>query len=217
MSPGSDKVVALRRLLDARFPATRPRTARLVPTGVPGLDAVLGGGLHAGSLTELVSEAGSSGSQVSVGALLLSTRMARQRVAIIDAAGTFDTEGLDDDAVAHVVLVRCGSLAEAWRVADLVARDPNYAAVVTEVRGWPVRELLRTRDSVWVRLQRAAEQTGTAVVIQSDAAIVPNAAWRVAFAYSLETEVLVQPRTHIIARLAPELRRARVRPWEETA
>jgi hypothetical protein len=80
-----------------------------------------------------------------------------------------------------------------------------------------VRELLRTRDSVWVRLQRAAEQTGTAVVIQSDAAIVPNAAWRVAFAHSLEAEALTQPRTHIIARLAPELRRARVRPLEETA
>lgn len=217
MSPGSDKVVALRRLLDERFPARPARTSRVVPTGVPGLDAVLGGGLHSGTLTELVSEVTSSGSQLSLGALLLSTRVARQRIAVVDVTGTFDPEGLDDDTIAHVVLVRCETLSETWRAADLLARDPNYAAVVVEVRGCRVRELLRTRDSVWVRLQRAAEQSEVAVVVQTDTAIVPNAAWRVAFTHSLGAETLTKTRSHIVAGLEPELRRTRIRALEVTA
>src|SRR2546425_921790 len=134
--PESAKVVALRRLLDERFPAVRPREQRVVPTGVPVLDRLLSGGLLTGTLTEFVSAVLSGGSQLSVGSLLLSTRLARQRVALVDAAGSFDPTGLDDDAVAHLVWVRCDSLADCWRAADLAARDPNYAVVVVDVRGF---------------------------------------------------------------------------------
>ena len=207
----SDKVVALRRLLDARFPAAPQRERRLVPTGVPGLDAALDGGLLTGTLTEFVSEVPSGGSQSSLGSLLFSTRLARQRVALVDAAGTFDLAGLDDDAVAHLVWVRCASLAETWRAADLVVRDPNYAVVVIDVRGFPVRELLRTKDTVWMRLQRAAESAETAIAVQSETAIVPNAARRVVFSHPLDGLTLTQPRVDVLASLAPELQRSRVR------
>ena len=216
MPPESDKVVALRRLLDARFPAAAQRERRLVPTGVPGLDAALGGGLLTGTLTEFVSAVPSGGSQSSLGALLLSTRCARQRVALVDAAGAFDLAGLDDDSVAHLVWVRCASLSETWRAADLAARDPNYTVVVVDVRGFPVRELLRTKDTVWVRLQRAAECAETAIAVQSETAIVPNAARRVVFAHPLDGRALTQPRAEIIASLAPGLQRARVRAQGET-
>lgn len=211
MPPESDKVIALRRLLDERFPAATQRERRLVPTGVPGLDAALGGGLLTGTLTEFVSEVPSGGSQSSLRSLLFSTRLARQRVALVDAAGTFDLGGLDDDAVAHLVWVRCASLTETWRAADLVARDPNYAVVVIDVRGFPVRELLRTKDTVWMRLQRAAESAETAIAVQSETAIVPNAARRVVFAQPLEGFALMQPRVDVIASLAPDLQRSRVR------
>ena len=211
MPPESDKVIALRRLLDARFPAVTQRERRLVPTGVAGLDAALGGGLLTGTLTELVSEVPSGGSQSSLGSLLFSTRLARQRVALVDAAGTFDLAGLDNDAVAHLVWIRCASLAETWRAADLVARDPNYAVVVIDVRGFPVRELLRTKDTVWMRLQRAAESAETAIVVQSETALVPNAARRVVFAQPLAGLTLTQPRVAVIASLAPDLQRSRVR------
>jgi RecA/RadA recombinase len=211
MPSEADKVVALRRLLDERFPTVARRERRIVPTGVPAIDALLGGGLLTGTLTELVSEAPSSGSQSSLGALLLSTRLARQRIALVDAAGAFDLAGLDDDAVAHLVWVRCASLAETWRAADLVARDPNYAVVVVDVRGFPVRELLRTKDSVWVRLQRAAEHAVTALAVQSDTAVVPNAARRIVFSQPLGAASLTQPRGAVLAALAPELQRSRVR------
>ena len=211
MSSGSDKVVALRRLLDERFPAARPRESRLIPTGVLAVDQILAGGLVTGTLTEFVSAVPSGGSQLSVGSLLLSTRLARQRVALVDAAGAFDLTGLDDDAVAHLVWVRCATLSESWRAADLVARDPNYAVIVIDVRGFPERELLRTKDSVWVRLQRAAEHAETAIVVQTTTPLVPNAAMRLTFTQPLDGRTLMQSRLDVFETLAPTLLRARQR------
>lgn len=213
----SAKVVALRRLLDERFPAMRQRERRIVPTGVPVLDGLLAGGLLTGTLTEFVSAVPSGGSQLSVGSLLLSTRRARQRVALVDAAGSFDPTGLDDDAVAHLVWVRCDSLAGCWRAADLAARDPNYAVVVVDVRGYPERELLRTRDSVWVRLQRAAEQAETALAVQTTTALVPNATRRIVFAQPLEGGSLLRPWAELVPALGMELQRARMRAREGSA
>jgi RecA/RadA recombinase len=217
MSSGSDKVVALRRLLDERHPCARPKPARLIPTGVAGLDDILGGGLRTGVLTELVSAAVSTGSQTALSSLLATTRQAGKRIALVDAADAFDPEGLDDDAVAHVVWVRCATLDKCWRVADLVARDPNYAVTVIDLRGRSLRELMRTKDSVWTRLQRAAEQAETAVLIQSDSALVPNAAFRVAFTAGLRPETLTLPRRAIVEALAPALQRRRSRPLEASA
>jgi RecA/RadA recombinase len=211
MSSGSDKVVALRRLLDERFPAAHPRESRLIPTGVLAVDQLLAGGLVTGTLTEFVSAVPSGGSQLSVGSLLLSTRLARQRVALVDAAGSFDLTGLDDDAVAHLVWVRCATLSESWRAADLVARDPNYTVIVIDVRGFPERELLRTKDSVWVRLQRAAEHAETAIVVQTTTPLVPNAAMRLTFTQPLDGRTFMQPRVDVVASLAPTLQRARQR------
>jgi hypothetical protein len=138
-------------------------------------------------------------------------------VALIDAAGNFDPTGLDDDAVAHLVWVRCESLGACWRAADLAARDPNYAVIVIDVRGQPVRELLRTRDSVWVRLQRAAEQAETSLVIQTTTAVVPNAARRILFAEPLEPPALQQPWSDLLPGLSMELQRTRLRAREGSA
>lgn len=211
MSSGSDKVVALRRLLDERFPAARRRDTRAIPTGVPAIDDALGGGLLTGTLTEFVSAVPSAGSQLSLGSVLLSTRLARQRIALVDAANAFDLETFDDDALAHIVWVRCASLHECWRAADLAARDPNYAIVAVDVRGFPERALLRTKDSIWVRLQRATEQAETALLVQTTTAIVPNAARRLVFNAPLAQGALTTSRASLVASLPIELQRQRTR------
>lgn len=209
MCAGSDKVVALRRLLDERFPSARRRDGRRIPTGVPAVDDALGGGLRTGALTEFVSEQPSAGCQLSITALLGSTRAGRQRVALIDAARSFDPDAFDDHALAHLVWVRCGSLDACWRAADLVARDPNYAVVVVDVRGLQERTLLAVRDSIWARLQRACEQAETALVVQTSTALVPNATHRLAFSSPLDARALTAPRAELIAALPVELKRER--------
>jgi hypothetical protein len=211
MSPRSDKVIVLRRLLAERFPATRPPAARrVVATGVAPIDARLGGGLATGALTELVSLVPSAGNQLALGSMLAATREACQRVALIDAAGTFDLEGFDDDSLAHLVWVRCGSLAESWRAVDLAARDPNYRVVVLDLRGFSVRELQRTRDAVWVRLQRAAEQADTALAVQTTAAVVPNAGARLLFPEPLADDAFLHPRTDLCTDVVVERQRFRI-------
>lgn len=209
MPPATDQVMALRRLLDERWTSARPRVRRVVPTGVAPIDGLLGGGLVTGTLTEFVSVVPSGGSQLALGALLLAAREARRRVALIDASDSFALDGFDDDALAHLVWVRCPTLAACWRAADLAARDPNYGVTVLELRGHPLAELQRTRSSVWVRLQRAAEEADTALVIQSPGIVVPNARARVLFAQPLDVAGLTAPRAAVLAAVSVELRRLR--------
>jgi hypothetical protein len=211
MSSGSDKVVALRRLLDDRFPPAHRRDTRAIPTGVPAIDRALGGGLLTGTITEFVSSVPSAGNALSLHAIILATRLARQRVAIVDAANAFDLEAFDDDALAHLVWIRCPSLNECWRAADLAARDPNYTVVAIDVRGFPERALLRTKDTIWTRLQRAAEQAETALLIQTTTPIVPNAARRLVFSVPLITDVLTSPRSDLVNSVTVELQRQRTR------
>jgi hypothetical protein len=208
MPQESDKVIALRRLIDERYPSAK-RSQRILPTGVPSIDRLLGGGLFTGTLTEFVSGVLSGGSQLSLGSIILSTRLARQRIALVDAAGTFDLDGLDDDDVAHLIWIQCLSLRECWRAADLAVRDPNYSIIVIDIRGFSDRDVLKTRDAIWVRLQRAAELADTAIVVQTDTACVPNAARRVVFPEPLPGDSLLRPRAEIIESLQIELQRSR--------
>lgn len=209
MPPETARVVALRRLLDERWSGAPARPRRIVPTGVEQIDTLLEGGLVTGTLTEFVSVVPSGGAQLALGALLLATRVAQRRIALIDASGAFALDGLDDDAVAHVVWVRCRTLATCWRAADLAARDPNYSAVVLELRGIPVGELQRTRSAVWVRLQRAVEETDTTLLVHTTSAVVPNARARICFAQPLAPACLTMPRAAVLRGIAVERQRLR--------
>lgn len=209
MPPETTRVAALRRLLDERWTGSPVRSRRVVPTGVPQIDELLEGGLGTGTLTEFVSVVPSGGAQLALGSLLLAARVARRRIALLDASGAFALDGLDDDAVAHVVWVRCPTLAVCWRAADLAARDPNYSVVVLELRGVPVAELQRTRSSVWVRLQRAVEETDTALLVQTTRAVVPNARARISFAQPLDPACLTAPRSVVLRGVAVEWQRLR--------
>ena len=101
-----EKLAALRRQLAERFPTAQRPPGRLLATGVPALDR-LTGGLPLAAITELVCAARSGGSHLLLGQLLAATRTLRRRVALIDAADTFDPESFSADLLAHLVWVRC--------------------------------------------------------------------------------------------------------------
>ena len=169
---------ALRSLVAARFPTAARRHGAGVPTGVPGLDEALGGGLPAGKLTELVSEGASSGGQLVLARLLQATRAARQRVALIDGADGFAPEAVATDALRHLVWVRAHNLDETLAAADVLVRDGNYAVVVLDLRGIAERVLRRTPSPSWHRLHRAAESRPAAMLVQTPFALVPAVPWR---------------------------------------
>jgi len=204
----SPTVAALRQLLDARFPEKSRRTGAFVPTGVPAIDDLLGGGLPARRLTELVSAAPSSGGQTVLARLLASTRAARQRVALVDGADAFDPDCVPEDALRHLVWVRIPALDAALAAADILVRDGNYAAVVLDLRGIGEKELRKIPSTSWYRLQRAAEGGAAAVLVQTCLPLVPSAAARLLLPSPLTLDRAREPREAIAASLVIEQERA---------
>ena len=60
--PASDKIIHLRQLLAERFPQICAAPDERLPTGVPAMDAAIGGGLPKSAITELTSPNLSAGS-----------------------------------------------------------------------------------------------------------------------------------------------------------
>lgn len=195
----------------ARFPTAIRKHGSAVPTGVAGIDEALGGGLPAGRLTELVSETASSGGQLVFARLLITTRAARQRIALVDGADGFAPEAVPTDALRHLVWVRARKLSEALAAADVLVRDGNYAAVVIDLRGIAERVLRRTPATEWHRLHRAAERRPAAVLVQTVFPLVPAVPWRLALRVPQGLAQRRQPQGQLAASLTLETVRGHVR------
>ena len=169
-----EKLSALRDLLAGRFPTATRTTGRVLATGIPALDQARGG-LPLGAVTELVSPRAGSGGHLVLASLLEVTRAARQRIALVDAADCFDPESLPDNALEHVVWVRCRTTAQAVQATDLLARDANFGAVFLDLRYATTGDLRRIPGSQWYRLQRAAEPADLALLVLTPQACVPSA------------------------------------------
>jgi len=168
-------IAALRSLVAAWNPPARPPSA--VPTGVRAIDELLGGGLPTGQLTEVVCAPGTGGQSV-LAQLLETTRAARQRVALIDAADAFAPEAVPLEVLRHLVWARCRHLTEALAAADVLLRDGNYAVVLLDLRDVPASALNRTPSTRWHRLHRVAERQPAAVAVFSRSGLVPAVRWR---------------------------------------
>jgi hypothetical protein len=208
VSAPSQTVSALRSLLAARFPERNRRPCGGVSAGVPALDEALGGGLPAGRLTELVSAVPSGGGQTVVARLVAGTQAARQRMALIDGADGFAPEAVPDDLLRHLVWVRCRGPVPALAVADILARDGNYAVVVLDLRGCAERSLRRTPASVWYRLQRAAEGGSVALLVQTTFPLVPAVPWRLILDVPFSLADAEEPREAVAGRLAVRTERS---------
>lgn len=197
-------IAALRSLVDARFPTSVRKPAGGVSTGVLAVDTALCDGLPAGCLTELVSAEPGSGGQSVLTQLLITTRRARQRVALIDAADGLAPETLPADALRHLVWVRPRHLSEALAVADVLVRDGNYAVVVLDLRGLERRALLSIPKGQWHRLHRAAESRPGAVLVQTAFALVPAVPWRLILETSRGLAARRLPHEALLAQLNVE-------------
>lgn len=213
--PAPPSLSELRQLLAARFPPSPRRDDSVVPTGVAGLDEPLSGGLPAGAFTELIC-AGSAGGSLMLHAALHTTRIARQRVGLIDAADSFCADEIPAGLLDHLVWARGGGntaasrdLKNIWSVADLLLRDPHFALVVIDLRGVSERELLRTPSATWYRLQHALEASRVAALVFSTTAVVPCARHRFRLDDTLRAPAWTDERTALSAALRPAHERQR--------
>jgi hypothetical protein len=213
----SETVSALRSLLAARFPEKSRKPHGGVPASVAPVDEALGGGLHAGRLTELVSAVPSGGGQTVLASLIAATQAARQRIALVDGSDAFAPEAVPGDMLRHLVWVRCRTPEQAFAAADLLVRDGNYAAVVLDLRGCAERALRRTPSSAWYRLQRAAEGGSVAVLVQTTCPLVPAVPWRLVLDTPLSLADAGAPREAVADRLAVRTERSHAQAIESLA
>ncbi len=207
----------LRSLLTARFPTAMRKPGGVVPTGVAGLDAALGGGLPGGRLTELVCAGASRGGQLVLARVLETTRAARRRAALIDGADAFTPDAVAEDALRHLVWVRPRQLSETLAAADVLVRDGNYAAIVLDLRDVDERLLRRIPAAHWHRLHRAAQNQPAAVLVQTSFAQVPAVPWRLSLHDPQGLEARTQPRALRAERLTVERMRGHLAVGEELA
>jgi hypothetical protein len=138
------------------------------PFGCPAVDALVGGGLPRGRLSEL-SGPRSSGRMSAALLLLGSAQAAGELVALVDVADALDARtaraaGLRLD---RLLWVRPRGMADGLRALDLVLDAGGFGLVVLYACGVPP-ERRAAGDAVWVRLTRRAEQAKSAVLLVGD-------------------------------------------------
>lgn len=210
-------IAALRSLLAVRFPERSRRSTGVVRTGIRSIDDALEGGLHAGKITELVSTAPGTGGQTVLAQLLRVTRVARQRVALIDGANGFVAEDIPADALKHLVWVRAHGAAEALAATDIAARDGNYAVVIVDLRGLSERTLLKSPASTWHRLRHAIASGTSALLVQTTTPLVPAVSWRLLLQAPPSPGMRRSSRAALADALTVEVTRGHVEIEEESA
>jgi hypothetical protein len=167
-----------------RAPAFSPRAPRSIPTGLPPLDAALGGGLARGQLHEIVGPPGAGGTAL-LRAVLASATGAGENCALIDPGDAFDPAPCGID-LERLLWVRPRDPVQALRAAE-IALEARFALVALDLgdvsvlpppkqpRG--VVQVVRFEKrspspgaSPWARLSRRAEKHGGVLLLLARAA-----------------------------------------------
>ncbi|MEO8352189.1 MAG: hypothetical protein ABI680_10705, partial [Chthoniobacteraceae bacterium] len=176
--PSSAKIIELRQLIQRHLTAPPVRQVAPLGTSVPPLDAALEGGLLRGGIVELVCPRPSSGGTLLMHAILRGLAGQGCWSALIDGRDSFDPQTAGPGVLAHLLWVRCHTVAEAIRAADLLLRDGNLPLILLDLHDHSARELHQTPSSTWYRFQRVLEPSSTALLVLTPRATVPCAGVR---------------------------------------
>ena len=192
------KILDLRRLLAERMPSARlgiaaPAPVALLPTGLPGLDAALGGGLPAGETVEVVGEGAGSGTAQVLHALLGRCAADGRFLALVDGADSFDADAVEPAVLARLLWARCRTVDESLQAADILLRDSNFPLVVLDLKLNPPAQLRRISGSVWHRFGRLQEPHRTTLLVITSQPLVGGASVRVRCAWKPDVAAVSRP------------------------
>jgi hypothetical protein len=209
----ASRIIDLRKLLAERFPQEQLPPADRLITGLRIFDEALAGGLRKGAITELASAHGSAGSATIIAALLQRACRDRSFVALIDGRDSFDPQFGGDNALPHLLWVRCRKAPEALQAADLLLRDGNFPLVILDLVLNPVAELRRIPSSNWYRLQRLVEPAPTAFLVLTPESMISSAQWKLVLENRWILAQLDEETSHLQARLKIRVQRAQPNKW----
>ena len=139
-------------------------TGRPLPTGLPSIDELVGGGLPGGKLCEIVGPASSGRTSLALGLLARATR-AGEWGALVDEADAFDPASADSAGVAlpRLLWARPPDRSRALRCCQQLLAARGFALVVWDAAGRGRQPTLP--GAAWQKLARSAASAGTALVV----------------------------------------------------
>jgi recombination protein RecA len=161
----------LESALGGRFAAGLDWRARPAPervsTGIAGLDALTGGGLPRGAITEIHGQASSGRTSLMVS--MLAAAAAREEIcALADAGDAFDPASAEAAGVdlSRLLWVRCGGNPEhALKAADLLIQAGGFGLVALDLGDVSPSVARRIPLAAWFRLRRAIEDTPAVMLL----------------------------------------------------
>jgi RecA/RadA recombinase len=137
-------------------------------SGLPELDALLGGGWPRGALSELCGRRSSGRTSVMLAALARATR-AGEAAALVDTGGALDPRAAAACGIPlpRLLWIRCAP-DQALKAADLVVGAGGFDVVALDLGD----QRPRIPTAAWVRLKHGAERQGTSVLVATPARAV---------------------------------------------
>ena len=187
---------------------------RLALTGDGNLDALLGGGLRRGHLSELTG-APSSGRTTVMTRALAAAADRGEAVAVIDACDTFDpasaaAQGLD---LTRLLWVRePGNAQRALKAFSLVLQAGGFGLVVLDLADVAPQALRRFPWTTWMRIARIVEGSDTVALLVGGERIARSAGGvTIAFESSPARWLGAAPRARLFTGVRPAPRVVRAR------
>jgi hypothetical protein len=183
--------IQIEHSLEHRFPAALshlPRTIHEVAaTGIDEVDALLGGGLPVGAISELTGP--ESSGRTSLALAFLSGRSREGLVcAWVDAGDSLDPESAAASGVSlkQLLWVRCraaGANAKPWvrldqalRSTDLLLQAGGFAALVLDLGSTAPEHGCRIPLATWFRFRHAADRTRCSLLVLGQAPFAQSSA-----------------------------------------
>lgn len=165
------KVTSATELIHA---LARARRIETIPTTLDPFDALLGGGLQRGKVVEIVARRAAGRFSVAMSALTTATTIG-EAAALVDLGDHFDPQLAEANGVdlRRLLWIRPQTLKQAVTAAEMITAT-GFQLVVLDTGLHPIRGR-RVPAAVWVRLARAAEAHGTAMLISSPYALTGTA------------------------------------------
>jgi hypothetical protein len=140
-------------------------TFELVSTGIPEMDALVGG-LPRGAMTEICGAPCSGRTSLLLSALASRTSQG-EVCALIDARDSFDplTGNAAGIGLDKLLWVRCQNIDQALRAMDLLIQAGGFGMVAVDLSDVPAKTVRQVPLNAWFRFRRAVEDTPTILLL----------------------------------------------------
>lgn len=145
-------------------------TAGLFRTGLTSVDDLIDG-FHRAAINELSGAASSNRTALAISVVAQALK-AGECAAWIDAAGSFDPESAAESGVPldRLLWINChGQPEHALKATDLLLHGGGFGLMVLDLADISETIVRRIPLASWFRLRKAAEETGTALIVMTPA------------------------------------------------